>query len=439
MVRLDNARTRPGEDRSLGPRGPKTRPFRHGVRGDSPSDPPLAEGTVVGGTYRISALIGQGGMGRVYAARHTAHGHTVALKLLRGDRADDKREDKGAARLLQEAKAASRIGHRAIVEVLDFGTTADGTVYLAMELLRGESFEDWLERPGSMHDGVRWLAEAARGLHAAHGAGIVHRDVKPDNVFLHHGAGGKVQPKLLDFGLAKATAADLTQVETQAGTLLGTPYYLAPERALGKPLDPRADLYSLGVMLYETLTGNVPFVDASFMGILARHIKSTPIDPRQAAPDRPLPDDLCRVTMELLSKDPARRPASGEAVAQRLERIAIDHAEALSEIASGPREVAGPSDETTSLDVVAQRPTNIPSVGDSPDAGARATSIDGSSGALGFVSGGTVLAGSAAARSGRPCWPPPSCARGPSRSRRRDAARPAGPGPCAARGSAPAD
>lgn len=340
------------------PKGPKTRPFRHGVRTDADADAeqPLRRGTVIADRYRIEGMIGQGGMGRVYAATHLQEGHRVALKLLRTKRS----EREQAARLRQEAKAASRIGHRAIVSVLDFDTTPDGLSYLAMELLTGESFEDWLERPGRMLDGVRWLAEAARGLDAAHEAGIVHRDVKPDNVFLHHLPDGTVQPKLLDFGLAKATATDLTQVETQAGTLLGTPYYLAPERALGRPLDPRADLYSLGVMLYETLTGNVPFVDDSFMGILARHIKSQPLDPRQAAPDRALPEDLCLLAMTLLAKDPSDRPASGGAVAALLDRVIDSEADALAKILSGPRDVAGPSDETTNLDVIAERPTTAP-------------------------------------------------------------------------------
>lgn len=364
------------------PRAPKTRPFRYGVRSDPPSDPPLPRGTIIADRYRLDGLIGEGGMGQVYAAEHVSLGHRVALKLLRRDRSQSER----AARLRQEARAASRIGHRAIVDVVDFDTTADGLVYLAMELLRGESFEDWLERPGSMLDGVRWLAEAARGLHAAHDAGIVHRDIKPDNVYLHHGTDGSVQPKLLDFGLAKATATDLTQVETQAGTLLGTPYYLAPERALGRPLDPRTDLYSLGVVLYETLTGNVPFVDDSFMGILARHIKSKPLDPRQAAPDRALPDDLCMVTMALLSKDPADRPASGDAVAELLERVAVEHATGLAAVVSGPRDVSGPGDETTNLDVIAERPTSAP---------------DDSAPTSASTSGGTVLAGGARAGLGR--------------------------------------
>ena len=140
------------------PKGPKTRPFRHGVRTDADAEQPLSRGTVIADRYRIEGMIGQGGMGRVYAATHLQQGHRVALKLLRTKRS----EREQAARLRQEAKAASRIGHRAIVSVLDFDTTPDGLSYLAMELLTGESFEDWLERPGRMLDGVRWLAEAAR-------------------------------------------------------------------------------------------------------------------------------------------------------------------------------------------------------------------------------------------------------------------------------------
>jgi len=353
------------------PASPKTRPFRFGVSDELP-DAPLAAGTVIGSRYRIDRMIGEGGMGRVYAAQHCTLGHEVALKLLRADNVHHDR----AARLQQEAKAASRIGHRAIVEVLDFDTAEDGLVFLAMEQLVGESYEHWLERPGAMADGIAWLAEVARGLDAAHAAGIVHRDVKPDNVFLHRGPDGAVQPKLLDFGLAKATTANMTQVETQAGTLLGTPYYIAPERALGRPLDPRADLYSLGVMLYETLTGNVPFVDDSFMEILARHIKVQPLDPRQAAPDRGLPDALCLIVMQLLAKDPSARPQSGAAVAGLLTDVLAEHGRTLRAIVTGPRQVSGAGDETTNLDAIADRPTAPPSA--TGARGPKATAIDGS-------------------------------------------------------------
>lgn len=348
------------------PRGPKTRPFRHGLTRAPTDEDGLAAGTVVGGKYRVVRTIGVGGMGRVYEAVQEPLGRTVALKLLHRDMAGGDQ----VARFRQEAKAATRVGHPAIVDVLDQGIDPDGTVFLVMERLVGRSYEDWLEGTGRLSDGLSWLADAADGLQAAHRAGIVHRDIKPDNVFLHE-ANGSVQPKVLDFGIAKATATDLTQIETQAGTILGTPYYLAPERALGKTLDPRADLYSLGVMLYETMTGNVPFIDDNFMGILAQHMRAAPLDPRQAAPDRALPDDLCALTLSLLAKDPRDRPSSAAFVAEALRRIVADHGTILAAVITGPRETSGPSEPTQNLAAIAQRPTTMPLGSDgSPVAGA---------------------------------------------------------------------
>ncbi len=325
-------------------------------------DPPLPAGTVIDGRYTLVGVLGQGGMGRVYEARHLGLGHGVALKMLRAD----KHTGEHVGRFRQEAEAASKIGHPAIVGVSDFGRDRD-RAYLVMELLRGQSFEDWLAGPGRLRDGLRWLAEVARGLHAAHEAGVVHRDIKPANVFLHHEAGGRVQPKILDFGIAKMQATEHTAIATAAGTVLGTPYYLAPERALGKPLDPRADLYSLGVMLYELLTGNVPFMDATFMGVLALHIKAPPLDPRQSAPDRKVPDSVARLAMTLLAKTPEERLPDAESVAREIDRIlATDPG--IDAVETGPRVRANADAETQHLDDLAHRATAAP---ESIDAGER--------------------------------------------------------------------
>jgi eukaryotic-like serine/threonine-protein kinase len=325
---------------------------------------------VVGDRYRIVRFLGEGGMGRVYEAEHVHLPRRVALKLLRPER----HTAENLARFRQEADAASRIGHPAIIDVVDFAQLPDEQVYLVMELLRGESFEAWLSRPGRLADGLRWLAEIARGLDVAHRAGVVHRDLKPQNLFLHDGAHG-VQPKILDFGIAKLTATswtmdDLaadgagyvrhTRIETQAGTVLGTPYYLAPERVLGKPLRPAADLYGLGVILYEVLTGSVPFVHDSFMGVLAAHVQVEPLDPRQAAPDRPIPDGVALLTMRLLAKDPDARPASGQQVAQQLEALLVSEGPAIAAVQTGPRELSTPDQQTLHLAAQADRPTAAP-------------------------------------------------------------------------------
>jgi serine/threonine-protein kinase len=337
------------------PAGPKTRPFRFGADDRPDTDPPLSGEETVG-DYRIVRLLGEGGMGRVYEATHRATNTPVALKLLRRHR----HSAEHFARFRQEAEAASRVGHPGIAEVFAFEHTPEGHVLMAMQLFRGENLEDWLSRPGRLSEALPWLAEIASALHAAHEVGIVHRDVKPANIFLHRTQAGTVQPKILDFGIAKITTADTTQIETQAGTLLGTPYYLAPERALGKPLDRRADIYSLGVILYEMQTGVVPFVDESFMGILVQHVRQAVLDPRQAAPNRNIPDAVAELTMAMLAKDPQARPPDGAAVAAWIERLCGQHRVALDAVVTGPRETSDPAQNTISLGDIAQRPTTGP-------------------------------------------------------------------------------
>ncbi len=408
--------------------GPKTRPFRFGLGAPVHEDAVLGPGSIVGGRYRIVGLLGEGGMGRVYEAQHVGLPRRAALKVLRRDRADDET----LARFRQEAKTGGRVEHPGIVGVVDFDELPDGTVFLAMELLHGQSLEDWLCEPGTLLDGVRWLADVCRALHVAHLAGIVHRDLKPANIFLH-AAGSSVQPKILDFGIAKVTAADATRIETQAGTLLGTPYYLAPERALGRKLSPQSDLYSLGVILYEMMTGSVPFIDDTFMGVLAGHIREPPLDPRQAAPQRQLPDALCGLCMRVLAKQPAERPPDAAALAAELDAIVAAHGPALAAVQTGPRQIETAGLQTVYLDDIAARPTTAPT-GGVADAATRAiavpataassgrgaaTRLDGSAGvgvqgwgsspgasASALIAGGRVAStGRAAAPAKRAVWP----------------------------------
>jgi serine/threonine-protein kinase len=281
------------------------------------ADPPLAAGAVIDRRYRVIRLLGEGGMGRVYEAEHLFIRRRLALKLVRRDAGTGE----AAARLLQEAVLAGKVPHATVVPVFDCAALPDGQVYVAMELLRGESLEQALARPQPAADVLRWLAEVARGLAAAHRAGIVHRDVKPANLFLARTPEGAVQPRILDFGIAKLLPGGDTTAEivrTQAGALLGTPFYMAPERGRGEPGGPPSDLYSLGVILYEALTGVVPFVGEQFMEIVGRHLREAPLDPRQAAPAREIPDALAELVLTLLRKEPAERPADGEAVARAL-------------------------------------------------------------------------------------------------------------------------
>ena len=343
-------------------RDPGTRRFRFGLASAREQEPPLAEGALIGAQerYRIEAFLGQGGMGRVYAATRESDGRVVALKVLRQDRLAGDLAAEHFARFRQETAATARVGHPGIIEMHGFERTPDGEVLLSMELLQGESLEAWLGKSGRLSVGLNLLAGFADALDAAHRSGIVHRDIKPANLFIQHRDDGSIQPKILDFGLAKMAKTEHTQIETAAGTVLGTPYYLAPERALGRSLSPAADLYSLGVILYEMLTGHLPFDADNFMDILALHIRKEPLDPRQAVPDRVVPDGTARLCMVLLAKDPADRPRSAADVAARIRRLLQTEAEIIGAYATGPRVQANPDAATMHLHGVHERPTAAP-------------------------------------------------------------------------------
>jgi serine/threonine-protein kinase len=297
---------------------------------------------MIGDRYRIVSLLGEGGMGRVYAADHTMLERRVALKLLRKDA---QAQPETVARFKQEALAASRIGHPNIVEVVDFAAMPDGQVYMVMEMLEGESLEEWMDRGGRLDLAIPLLIGLAEGLHAAHEAGVIHRDIKPANIFIN--SDGTV--KILDFGIAKMTTGKVDGFETQAGYVLGTPYYLAPERVMGEPLTPQADLYSIGVIAYELLTGMVPFVADTFMAILARHVKTPAMDPRQAAPERSIPDGIARLTMRLLEKEPSARPASAAELARLLEDLLGQEEHEMRAVVTGPRELPSAVEDSTQL------------------------------------------------------------------------------------------
>jgi eukaryotic-like serine/threonine-protein kinase len=335
-------------------RGRATRPFRFGSEDRPDPDPPLEPGALVGERYRIVGLLGEGGMGRVYEAEHTVLSRRVALKLLRRDA---QAQPDNLARFQQEAFAASRIGTPQIVEIVDFAShtgPAGVQTYMVMELLAGESLEDWMDRSEPLDVGVELLAQLCDGLAAAHRAGVIHRDIKPANVFcqaLERGGPneGRAHVKILDFGIAKMTAGG-QGVQTQQGSLLGTPYYLAPERVMGvgSQLTPAADVYSVGVILYEMLTGNVPFTADSFMGILARHVHKEPLDPRQAAPERGIPDSIASSCMRLLAKQPSERPSAVE-LAVELRGLLARERERLAGVRVGPREGTASAGEDTQV------------------------------------------------------------------------------------------
>jgi eukaryotic-like serine/threonine-protein kinase len=290
----------------------------------SSGDPML--GRTLDGRFTILAKLGAGSMGTVYRARQHAMGRDVAIKILRGDKAVD---DQSKGRFLREARANSLLASPHTVTVFDFGQAASGELFLAMELLEGESVGQRIQRLTRipLDLAVETCRQALRSLGEAHAKGIIHRDLKPDNLFYAKVVGGGPNEelvKVLDFGIAKVlgdTKDPMNAVETQAGTVFGTPRYMSPEQAQGKPLDGRSDLYALGVILYHMLTGRPPFTDDDAIVVMARHIKTPPPSFATAAPDLSLPPDLEALVMRLLAKDPKGRPATTEALVAELARL----------------------------------------------------------------------------------------------------------------------
>ena len=277
------------------------------VRADSFRE--LPPGSVVGDTYEIDARLGAGAMGEVYAARHVGLGKRVAIKVI-GQRLSE--DDAAIERFAMEARTLAQIQHPAIVAVDHVGELADGRAYFVMELLRGESLFERLQRGRiPLPEALRILDQMARGLDAAHGEGVTHRDLKPENTFLVHLPGEPPTIKLLDFGLAKL-AADHADVDrraerTQSGVAIGTPMYMSPEQMRGPDVDHRTDIYALGCVAYELVLGAPPFPHAKATPELyAAHLHESPPLPRSIWPEIPPQLDLALFAM--LAKDPAHRP-----------------------------------------------------------------------------------------------------------------------------------
>jgi serine/threonine-protein kinase len=276
------------------------------------------------GQYRLRHLIGAGGMGHVYLAEHQLLKRPCAIKLIRPGKTHDPR---ALARFEREVRATARLSHWNIVEIFDYGATDDGTFYYVMEYLPGLSVSELVERYGPMppERAVHLLRQTCDALREAHAQGLVHRDIKPGNIFAAQRGGVHDVAKLLDFGLAKIVADVPSSQITQEGMITGSPLYMSPEQALGEEEpDARSDIYSLGAVAYYMLTGQPPFDDDKTMRVLVAHAHDQVAPPSSLRRD--VPADLERIVLRCLAKDPAERFPNAES---------LDEALAACELASG--------------------------------------------------------------------------------------------------------
>ncbi|HEY2899537.1 MAG TPA: serine/threonine-protein kinase, partial [Polyangia bacterium] len=280
------------------------------------SDPLL--GTVVGERYRIVSRLGVGGMGVVYRAEHTMMRRDLAIKVLLSELSG---RDEFARRFEREAESASRLGHPNIITVTDFGRMPDGSLFLAMEYLAGAPLTSVIgEGPVPRPRALNIVRQILRALDHAHAAGVIHRDLKPDNIMLVERDGHPDVVKILDFGIAKVTEPlSGHEALTQAGVIFGTPEYLSPEQALGETVDGRADLYATGIILYEMLVGRRPFESDEKVKIISMHLAHAPPRMRDVNADVDVPPALEQVVLQAMEKHREHRFATATAFLQALE------------------------------------------------------------------------------------------------------------------------
>ncbi|WP_395841331.1 serine/threonine-protein kinase [Archangium violaceum] len=277
------------------------------ARGTPPTDPLIGMQL---GEYVIQEQIGIGGMGIVYRGEQPLIGKQVAIKVLRPEVGD---QSLYVERLLAEARAVNAIRHRGIIDIFSFDQMPDGRQYFVMEYLEGTPLDTWLSRKGALtvQEALRLADELLDALSAAHRAGVIHRDLKPSNIFLVRQPGGGSYVKVLDFGLAKQmTSGQALPQQTLNGLIIGTPEYMAPEQVRGDPVSARTDLYAFGIILFQLLTGQLPFSARVPAEYLVHHLEHAPPSPLELRPD--LPPALAQLVLKLLEKAPEARPSADE-------------------------------------------------------------------------------------------------------------------------------
>ena len=289
-------------------------------------------GRVFEGKYRLDERLGGGGMGTVYRATHLLIDRQVAVKVLSQRFVGDQTAQQ---RFRREARAAGRMQHPNAVTVTDFGTTEDGYLYIVMELLEGRTLRDLIARDAPLDPAraVSLILQACAAVGAAHDAGLIHRDLKPANIFIEQRPNLPAVVKVLDFGVAKFAVEehdDDYDTLTQVGAIIGTPRYMAPEQCSGAAqLTPAADVYSLGIILYELLTGIVPFNADTPLAIALKQVSEAPLPPREVVTSVPV--ELEKVVLHALQKNPSQRPLNGDDLRRELhataEELGFEHAD----------------------------------------------------------------------------------------------------------------
>jgi len=293
-------------------------------------------GKQVAGQFQIVQRIGSGGMGAVYKAEQPDMNRFVAIKILHPRYLS--RSDL-VSRFRREARAMSHLSHPNTARVFLYGQLEDGACYFVMEHLVGRNLAQTVRAEGPMEPAraIKIMAQVCGALDEAHRAGIIHRDLKPENIFLTEQGGIADFPKVLDFGLAKVTEKQMSrssQILTREGMVFGTPEFMSPEQARGKTLDARSDIYSLGVIMYELLTGKLPFDAKQPIEYIQLHVHATPMPLSQRSPDRTFPPGLEAVLMKALAKDPKDRWETAAQFAEALEGVLTG--QSVASMASSP-------------------------------------------------------------------------------------------------------